>query len=146
MQALAEVLRPMSKLVSLAVVIVVTLSLFLSACASKGPEDSFRAFYVAVARGDAPAMWSHFSEETKAELSVAMAKLDKEGEPAKKPEERIAASGLIRVMREIVSIEVLTQARGQAVIEVLDETGAKQQVHMRLENELWRIQLDLPAP
>jgi hypothetical protein len=120
------------------------LLLLVVACKDDKPEDAFRAFTLALSKGEHARAWELFSADTRTRLDalVGAQRLAADKEPAHAV---LFERGLLRASREIVNIEVLTQSGGRAVLRVSDEEGEQQQVTMLLEDGAWKVHLDLPG-
>jgi hypothetical protein len=114
------------------------------ACQDRGPEDAFRAFTLALSKGEHARAWELFSADTRQALDTQLRAqhLVSDRQPAHAV---LFERGLLRSSREIVGIEVLTQSGGRAVLRVSDEEGEQQQVTMVLEDGAWKVHLELPG-
>ena len=119
-------------------------SLTLSACRERGPEQSFRAFYAAVAKSDGDAAWALLSADTRQGIRKYITASTEAGAQAPSPQKLLVEGGYLRVMRELVSVELINQARGRATLKVTDETGETQLVTLVKEGTGWRLLLPVP--
>ena len=120
------------------------LLLFALACKDDKPEDAFRAFTLALSKGEHARAWEMFSADTRKQLDARIQAQHLGGD--RQPSHAVLFErGLIRATREIVGIEVLTQSGGRAVLRVSDEEGEQQQVTMLLEDGTWKVHLELPG-
>lgn len=120
------------------------LLLFVVACKGATPEDAFRAFTLALSKGEHARAWELFSADTRAQLEGRLQAQQLTGD--RQPAHAVLFErGLLRASREIVGIEVLTQSGGRAVLRVSDEEGEQQQVTMVLEDGAWKVHLELPG-
>ncbi|MFH1808235.1 MAG: hypothetical protein ABIJ09_05805 [Pseudomonadota bacterium] len=119
------------------------LTLLALACSEDSPEKAFRAFTLAVSKGEHARAWDLFSVDTRTRLD-SMIRAQDPSAKGDQVHEVLFQRGLLRATREIVGIEVLTQSRGRAVLRVSDEEGEQQQVTMVLEDGAWKLLLELP--
>lgn len=118
--------------------------LSITGCQERGPEQSFRAFYAAVAKSDGDTAWSLLSEQTQKSISEFIASATAPGDKAPSPQKLLIEGGYLRAMREIAAIELINQARGEATLKITDETGETQLVTLVLEGDTWRLRLPIP--
>lgn len=116
----------------------------LSACKERGPKQSFRAFYAAVAKSDGDRAWSLLSHETQQAIQKFIDASTEAGVEAPSPQKMLVKGGYLRAVREIAEIEIINQARGRATLKVTDETGETQLVSLIKEGEDWRLLLPIP--
>jgi hypothetical protein len=110
------------------------------------PETALQSFLSALRRGDTEATWNAFSKQTQTGLEAFWQTKAPPGSAGRPVKEMLFESGLVRTMREVVRVEVLTQSGGKAVLEIVDEADEKQQLRMVLEDGSWKVDLDLPKP
>lgn len=102
------------------------------------------SFVAALRNGETEKAWNYFCPNTQKQLTDLLAKATPSGAKPQPPQKMLFEGGLFKNMREITRVEVLTQSKGRAVLQVVDETEAKQQLTMVLEQEKWCLQLELP--
>ncbi len=110
------------------------------------PEPALQNFLSALRRGDTDATWACFSKQTQSGLEAFWQAKAPPGAASRPVKDVLFENGLVRAMREVVRIEVLTQSGGKAVLEIVDDSDEKQQLRMVLEDGRWKIDLDLPKP
>lgn len=110
------------------------------------PETALQSFLSALRRGDTEATWNAFSKQTQSGLEAFWQAKAPPGSAGRPVKEALFESGLVRTMREVVRVEVLTQSGGKAVLEIVDDADEKQQLRMVLEEGRWKVDLDLPKP
>lgn len=116
----------------------------LSACRERGPEQSFRAFYAAVAKADGDSAWALLSTETQQALQKYIVASTEAGVKAPSPQKMLVEGGYLRAVREIAAIDLINQARGRATLKVTDETGENQLVTLVKEGDRWLLLLPIP--
>ncbi|MBN2357826.1 MAG: DUF4878 domain-containing protein [Deltaproteobacteria bacterium] len=125
---------------------VVGLALAVGCRGGSDPEAALQGFLSALRRGDAEAAWNGFSRQTRDGLEAFWQAKAPPGSARRPVKEVLFESGLVRTMREVVRVEVITQSGGKAVLELIDDADEKQQLRMVLEDGGWKVDLDLPKP
>jgi hypothetical protein len=109
----------------------------LSGCSDR-PQDGLDALLQATQRGDADAAWQCFDRASRAMLRDTAAMMRAEGQL-----EGSAKAHLIGgfVPQGIAAVDVVRREGDDAVLELTDFDGNKQQVSMRWEDDQWRLHL-----
>jgi len=110
------------------------------------PEAALQSFLSALRRGDTEATWNSFSKQTRDGLEAFWQAKAPPGSARRPVKDALFESGLVRNLREVVRVEVITQSGGKAVLELVDDTDEKQQLRMVLEDGGWKVDFDLPKP
>ena len=110
------------------------------------PESALQVFLSALRRSDTEATWNAFSKKTRADLEAFWQAKAPPGSAGRPVREVLFESGLVRGMREVVRVDVITQSGGKAVLELVDDNDEKQQLRMVLEDGGWKVDFDLPKP
>jgi hypothetical protein len=115
----------------------------LAACRSEGPADKYQRFAAAARSGKGDAVWSMLSTASRARLDAEAKRLaDRAPEGLVPPSGRQLVVGDLAVRApKIRSAVVLRESPSAAVVEVVDETGAKGQVSLVKEDGEWRVEL-----
>ena len=120
------------------------LLLLSTSCRERGPEQSFRAFYLAVSKSDGQAAWALLSRETQQGIEKYIAASTQPGVKAPSAQKMLVEGGYLRAVRQLASVETINQARGRATLKVVDETGETQLVTLIKEDDTWRLLLPIP--
>lgn len=132
---------------SLRVLLVIQAACAALACTPResNPEGVYRAFASAVAERDGDRAWALLSADTKAWLDARARELSLASPGV------IAASGQRLVLGPassavppLVSVRVVKESGGLAVVEAVDSGGAKSRVELVREKG-WRVRIPAPA-
>jgi len=132
--------------VFLLVLFVVGLALAAGCRDDAKPEAALQNFLTALRRADGEATWNALSKQSRSGLEAFWQAKAPAGSASRPVKEVLFESGLMRTMREVVRVEVVTQSGGKAVLELVDDADEKQQLRLVLEDGSWKIDLDLPKP
>lgn len=121
--------------------------LALAACAPAGvstssPAAAWRDFSRAYARADLDAAWSLLSKESQAELTRAareVAAAERKNPPA--DGRRFAFLNGTPFPRAVRKLEVVEEQESRALVEVVDDAGARRVVLVVKEGAGWRVDL-----
>lgn len=128
---------------ALAASVVFTAScLLLSGCDDR-PQDGLDALLQATQRGDVDAAWMAFDAESRAMLRDTAAMMRAEGKLEGSAKQHLVGGF---IPQGISAVEEVSRHGHEAVLELTDFDGNKQQLTMRFEDDQWRVHLPGAGP
>ena len=114
----------------------------LSGCDDR-PQDGLDALLQATQRGDADAAWLCFDAASRAMLRDTAAMMRAEGKMEGSAKEHLIGGF---VPQGISAVNVVRRDDQEALLELTDFDGKKQQLTMRWEDDQWRVHLPGASP